>query len=83
MKKLKIKMLKDFNVSDYKIIKKIGHGSFGQIFMVKDSINRKYALKKIIGSSEKEIKSLKLFPEKELWLVEVKYFYFKILNIKY
>ena len=53
------KMLKDFNVSDYKIIKKIGQGSFGQIFMVKDSINRKYALKKIIASSEKEIKSLK------------------------
>ena len=55
----KIKMLKDFNVSDYKIIKKIGQGSFGQIFMVKDDSNRKYALKKIIGSSEKEIKSLK------------------------
>ena len=53
------KMLKDFNVTDYKIIKKIGQGSFGQIFMVKDNINRKYALKKIIGSSEKEIKSLK------------------------
>jgi len=55
----KIKMLKDFNVTDYIIIKKIGQGSFGQIFMVKDSINRKYALKKIIASSEKEIKSLK------------------------
>ena len=55
----KIKMLKDFNVSDYKIIKKIGKGSFGQIFMVTDNINRKYALKKIIASSEKEIKSLK------------------------
>ena len=55
----KIKMLKDFNVTDYKIIKKIGQGSFGQIFMVKDEYNRKYALKKIIGSSEKEIKSLK------------------------
>ena len=55
----KIKMLKDFNVTDYKIIKKIGQGSFGQIFMVKDDYNRKYALKKIIGSSEKEIKSLK------------------------
>ena len=52
-------MLKDFNVTDYKIIKKIGQGSFGQIFMVKDEYNRKYALKKIIGSSEKEIKSLK------------------------
>ena len=55
----KIKILKDFNVSDYKIIKKIGKGSFGQIFMVTDNINRKYALKKIIASSEKEIKSLK------------------------
>ena len=55
----KMKMLKDFNVSDYKIIKKIGKGSFGQIFMVTDNINRKYALKKIIASSEKEIKSLK------------------------
>ena len=55
----KVKMLKDFNVTDYKIIKKIGQGSFGQIFMVKDSINRKYALKKIIASSQKEIKSLK------------------------
>ena len=55
----KVKILKDFNVTDYKIIKKIGQGSFGQIFMVKDSINRKYALKKIIASSQKEIKSLK------------------------
>ena len=52
-------MLKDVNVTDYKIIKKIGQGSFGQIFMVKDDINRKFALKKIIASSEKEIKSLK------------------------
>ena len=52
-------MLKDFNVSDYKIIKQIGQGSFGQIFMVEDKYKNKYALKKIIGSSEKEIKGLK------------------------
>ena len=52
-------MLKDFNVTDYKIIKKIGQGSFGQIFMVKDEYNRKYALKKIIGSSEKRNKKFK------------------------
>ena len=58
-------MLKDFNVADYKIIKQIGQGSFGQIFMVEDKQNQnkkrknKYALKKIIASSEKEIKGLK------------------------
>ena len=57
--KNKIEMLKDFNVSDYKIIKQIGQGSFGQIFMVEDKYKNKYALKKIIGSSEKEIKGLK------------------------
>ena len=52
-------MLKDFNVTDYKIKKQIGQGSFGQIFMVEDSNKNKYALKKIIASSEKEIKGLK------------------------
>ena len=52
-------MLKDFNATDYKIIKQIGQGSFGQIFMVEDTDHHKYGLKKIIGSSEKEIKSLK------------------------
>ena len=55
----KIKMLKDFNVSDYKIIKQIGQGSYGQILLVEDTHHQKYALKKIIGSSESEIKSLK------------------------
>jgi translation initiation factor 2-alpha kinase 4 len=52
-------MLKDFNVSDYKIIKQIGQGSYGQILLVEDIHHQKYALKKIIGSSESEIKSLK------------------------
>ena len=55
----KIEMLKDFNVTDYKIIKQIGQGSFGQIFMVEDNNNKKYALKKIIASSDREIKGLK------------------------
>ena len=55
----KIEMLKDFNVTDYKIIKQIGQGSFGQIFMVEDNNNQKYALKKIIASSDREIKGLK------------------------
>ena len=56
---IKPEMLKDFNVTDYKIIKQIGQGSFGQIFMVEDKHKNKYALKKIIASSEKEIKGLK------------------------
>ena len=55
----KIEMLKDFNVTDYKIIKQIGQGSFGQIFMVEDDNHKKYALKKIIASSDREIKGLK------------------------
>ena len=58
--KVKKDMLKDFNVSDYKIIKQIGQGAFGQIFMVEDKQKNKYALKKLIASSEKDIKGLKL-----------------------
>ena len=57
--KVKKDMLKDFNVSDYKIIKQIGQGAFGQIFMVEDKQKNKYALKKLIASSEKDIKGLK------------------------
>ena len=58
--KEKLEMLRDFNVADYKIIKQIGQGSFGQIFMVEDKKRKnKFALKKIIASSEKEIKGLK------------------------
>ena len=57
--KVKKDMLKDFNVSDYKIIKQIGQGAFGQIFMIEDKQKNKYALKKLIASSEKDIKGLK------------------------
>ena len=57
--KIKKDMLKDFNISEYKIIKQIGQGSFGQIFMVEDKQKNKYALKKLIASSEKDIKGLK------------------------
>ena len=55
----KIDMLKDFNVAEYKIMKQIGQGSFGQIFMVEDKYKNKYALKKIIAVSDKDIKSIK------------------------
>ena len=52
-------MVKDFIAESFVLLHIIGKGSFGQIFMVTDNINKKYALKKIIASSEKEIKSLK------------------------
>ena len=47
-----------FNINDYKIIKKIGQGSFGQIFLIEDKYQNKYAMKKIIVMSEKDIKKI-------------------------
>ena len=43
------------NISEYKIIKQIGRGSFGQIFMVESDKKQIYALKKIIACSIQEI----------------------------
>ena len=48
----------NFNINDYKIIKKIGQGSFGQIFLIEDKYQNKYAMKKIIVMSEKDIKKI-------------------------
>ena len=41
------------------IIKQIGQGSFGQIFLVEDKEHNQYALKKIIASSSGDIESIK------------------------
>ena len=46
------------NLENYKIIKKIGQGSFGQIFEVEDNFKNKFALKKIILTQESDIKKI-------------------------
>ena len=46
------------NLDDYKIIKKIGQGSFGQIFEIEDNYKNKFALKKIILTQESDIKKI-------------------------
>lgn len=58
----------DFDVDDYKIIKQIGQGSFGKIYEVQRKIgnsistqknNCKFAMKKIIAHSIREVKEFK------------------------
>ena len=48
----------NFNINDYKIIKKIGQGSFGQIFQIEDKYKNKLAMKKILVTSENDIKKI-------------------------
>jgi len=47
------------NLKNYIIKKQIGHGSFGQIFLVEDMNKNQYALKKIIAASSSSIRSIK------------------------
>ena len=47
------------NLKNYIIKKQIGHGSFGQIFLVEDKNKNQYALKKIIAASSSSIRSIK------------------------
>ena len=46
------------NFSEYKIIKQIGKGTFGQIFMVQNNQHQYFALKKLIATNLKDIKTL-------------------------
>ena len=46
------------NFSEYKIIKQIGKGTFGQIFMVENNQHQYFALKKLIATSLKDIKTI-------------------------
>jgi hypothetical protein len=52
--------LGEFNCEDYKVISKIGEGSFGKIFYVEDNLKRGYVMKKIISS---DINDLDLFAQ--------------------
>ena len=46
------------NFTEYKIIKQIGKGTFGQIFMVENNQHQYFALKKLIATNLKDIKTL-------------------------
>lgn len=52
-------LIDKFNIEDYKIIKQIGEGSFGKIFLVETKLKQQFALKKILASNEKEIMNLR------------------------
>ena len=47
------------NINDYNIIKQIGEGTFGKIFEVEDSNHHRFALKKLLANSVKEMEMLK------------------------
>ena len=48
-----------FNSDDFNIIKQIGQGSFGKILEVEDKYHRRFAMKKIIACSLKEVDLIK------------------------
>ena len=50
-----INSMKVFNIEDYKVITKIGEGTYGTIYSVVDTRNNYYALKKIIASDPLEL----------------------------
>ena len=47
------------NINDYNIIKQIGEGTFGKIFEVEDNNHQRFALKKLLANSVKEMEMLK------------------------
>ena len=49
----------NFNINDYNIIKQIGEGTFGKIFEVEDNNHYRFALKKLLANSIKEMEMLK------------------------
>ena len=48
-----------FNINDYNIIKQIGEGTFGKIYEVEDNNHNRFALKKLLANSIKEMEMLK------------------------
>ena len=51
--------VKYFDIEDFTMIEKIGEGTYGTIYSVKDKNNNKYALKKIVASDENELECFK------------------------
>lgn len=47
--------LGEFDCDNFKIISKIGEGSYGQIYHVEDKFNRNYCMKKIVSSESKDL----------------------------
>jgi serine/threonine protein kinase len=52
------KKLSQFNFNDYTIITQLGQGSFGKIYLVKDSKGNIYSMKKILLSEELDVKAV-------------------------
>ena len=52
------KELKKFDINEYTIITQLGQGSFGKIFLAKDSKNNIFSIKKLILSEELDVKSV-------------------------
>ena len=52
------KVLKKFNIDDYTIITQLGQGSFGKIYLAKDSNKNIFSIKKILLSEELDVKSV-------------------------
>jgi hypothetical protein len=53
------KKLDKFNINDYNIIKQVGEGSYGKIYLVEDRMRNKYAMKKIIAHNSTEIQAFR------------------------
>lgn len=52
--------IQDFNIDDYKILRQIGEGSYGKIYLVEDSKTlKKYGMKKIIAHDIAEVEAFK------------------------
>ena len=52
------KKLSQFNFNEYTIITQLGQGSFGKIYLVKDSKGNIYSMKKILLSEELDLKAV-------------------------
>ena len=50
--------LKTFNFDDYKIITQLGQGSFGKIYLVQNSENKLFTMKKLVYSEELDVQAV-------------------------